>query len=362
MRSFSIWPWASPKVAPHGVGLRPGVGQLGAQGLDLTVRLRQLAADGCRLRVRLRQVRALRFGLGLGFGEVGQQDVGLRLHFGQRDRQPLAAFAFAAQLLVRRVERGLRVRARLFGRGVRRAQLLAQIRRFGARAVELAREAGGVGNRGVEEAAALGEVLFGRRPGARLLAHLGFGFEPLRVDVGVRLDGGVEIAVERLGPLGFFLKLVPQRLGLALDVGQRARQPLVLGALRVEVLLDHLERRLGLLLDFLGGDLRGRAGGRIQPANQLLDVLVGSWRAGSGVLYASRGGVERVAKTAELLDGCLCLAGQQPAEQGGRFLCGVVAEFHRVRLSGEDLRTLQPWDRARLAQTRAFLRIGVIDS
>ena len=94
-------------------------------------------------------------------------------------------------------------------------ELLVQIRRFGARAVELARQARGVGDRGIEEAAALGEVLFGRRAGARLLAHFGFGFEPLRVDVGVRLDGGVEIAVERLGPLGFLLELVPQRLGLA---------------------------------------------------------------------------------------------------------------------------------------------------
>ena len=358
MRSFSILAVGVAEVSPHSVGLRPRVGQLGAQGVDLTVRLRQLAADGCRLGMRLRQVRALRFGLGLGFGEVGQQDVGLGLYLGQRDRQALAALAFATQLLVRRVERGLGVRARLFGRGVRRAELLAQIRRFGARALELARQACGVGDRGIEEAADLGEVLFGRRPGARLLAHLGFGFEPLRVDVGVRLDGGVEIAVERLGTLGFLLELVPQRLGLALDFGERARQPLVLAALRVEVALDHLERRLGLLLDFLGGDLRGRTGGRIQPANQLLDVLIGSGRAGSGILYAPRGGVERVAQTAEMLDGCLCLAGQQPAEQGGRFLCGVVAEFHRVRLSGEDLRTLQPRDRAILAQTRAFLRIG----
>ena len=63
-----------------------------------------------------------------------------------------------------------------------------------------------------------------------------------------------------------------------LHFGERARQALVLGALRVEVLLDHFERRLGLLLDFLGGDLRGRAGGRIQAANQLLDVLIGSGR------------------------------------------------------------------------------------
>ena len=111
------------EVPPHSVGLRPRVGQLGAQGVDLTVRLRQLAADGCRLGLRLRQVRALRFGLRLGFGEVGQQDVGLGLYLGQRDRQPLAALAFATQLLVRRVERGLGVRARLFGRGVRRARV-----------------------------------------------------------------------------------------------------------------------------------------------------------------------------------------------------------------------------------------------
>ncbi len=123
---------------------------------------------------------------------------------------------------MRRVERGLGVRTRLFGRGVRRTQLPAQIRRFAARAAELSRQAGRVGDRRVEEAAALGEVLLGRRARASLLPHFGFGFEPGRVDVRVRLDGGVEVVVEGLGALGLFLELVPQRLGLALNLGQRA--------------------------------------------------------------------------------------------------------------------------------------------
>ena len=126
---------------------------------------------------------------------------------------------------------------------------------------------------------------------------------------------------------------------MSLQLGQRTSQPLVLGPLHVEVVLHRLECRLRFLLDFLGGHARRRPGGRVQPPNELLDLVR---CAGRALFYPARGGVESVAKVAEMLYKRLGLAGQQPAEQGGRFLCGVVAEFHRVWLIWSGLHGLQP--------------------
>ena len=152
--------------------------------------------------------------------------------------------------------------------------------------------------------------------------------------MGVGLDGRVEIAVNGLGSLSLFEELFPECLGVRLQLAERPRQALVVGALAAELFLHPFEDGLRFLLDFLGRDLRRRAGCSIETANQFLHILIGFGRSRTPVFYPSRCGIEGVTKTAEMLDGCLCLAGQQPAEQGGRFLCGVVAEFHRVRLIG----------------------------
>ena len=77
-----------------------------------------------------REGRALALGLRLGLGEIREQDVGLCLHFRQGHRQPLATLAFAAQLFVCRLERGLRVGAHLRGGGVGGVQAIVEIGGF----------------------------------------------------------------------------------------------------------------------------------------------------------------------------------------------------------------------------------------
>ena len=85
--------------------------------------------------------------------------------------------------------------------------------------VELARQPCRVGDRGVEQPAAVGEVLFRGRAGGCLLPEFGLRLEASRVDVGVGLDGRVEIAVDGLGSLGLLQELFPERLGVRLQLG-----------------------------------------------------------------------------------------------------------------------------------------------
>ena len=100
--------------------------------------------------MRAGQFGAHRVGLRLRLREVGQEDVGLRLHFSQRSRQPLAALAFTSQLLVRGLERALRLGAGLLGCGLDRRQTFLQRRSIGSRGVKLARQSRGIGDRRVE--------------------------------------------------------------------------------------------------------------------------------------------------------------------------------------------------------------------
>ena len=158
----------------------------------------------------------------------------------------------------------------------------------------------------------------------------------------VGLDRGVEIAVERLGALDFLLQLLafplqllafPLQLlayGVAFGLGvvEDTGEALVLGALDVEVVLHRLHGGLRFLLYLLRGDTRCRPGGRIEFADELLDFLVGFRGRRAPFLDASRRSFERLAKGAELLYGRLHLAHEQPVDESGRFLCGVVAKFH----------------------------------
>ena len=115
------------------------LGELVPERLGLRARIGDFAAERLGLGVHVGKFGAHRVGLRLRLGEVGQEDVGLRLHFGQRCRQPFAALAFTSQLLVRGLERGLRLGACLLRIGLDRRQPFLQRRCLGPRVVKLAR-------------------------------------------------------------------------------------------------------------------------------------------------------------------------------------------------------------------------------
>ena len=94
--------------------------------------------------------------------------------------------------------------------GLDRRQPFLQRRGLGPRVVKLARQSRGIGDRRVEQLANLGQVLFcGRRAPACFRVSASASSRAC-VDVGVGLDGGIEVAVERLGALRLFLNLLAQ--------------------------------------------------------------------------------------------------------------------------------------------------------
>ena len=323
------------ELVPERLGVAMSFTELAAQRLRVRVRVSELVADRLGLSVRFREIGALRFSLGFRFGEVGEQYVRLRLQLGEGRRQTFGALSLDPQLFVRGVERRPRLGLRLFGGGARLTQSIVELRSLGTRGVEVTRQPRGFGNCRVEQTPALAEIALGRGARVALLPRFILGFEPLGVDVSVGLDRGVEIAVERLGALdfllqllAFLLQLLAEEIAIGLGVVEDTGEALVLGALDVEVVLHRLHGGLRFLLYLLCGDTRGRPGGRVEFADELLDFLVGfrGWRA--PFLDASRRSFERLAKSAELLYGRLHLAHEQPVDESGRFLCGVVAKFH----------------------------------
>jgi hypothetical protein len=110
------------------------------------VHLAELAPDGFGLGVGIGEIRAMLLGLRLGLGQVGEKDVGLRLHLGERCREALAPLAFAGQFALHGLESALRLGSRLLGRPLGGGETVAELRRFGPRGVELAAQAGGVGD------------------------------------------------------------------------------------------------------------------------------------------------------------------------------------------------------------------------
>ena len=261
---------------------------------------------------------------------------------GDRRRQALGALALDPQLFVRRVERRPGRGLGLIGSGARVAQSIVELRRLGARRVKVTRQPRCFGDRRVEQPPTLGEVVLGSSAGVALLPCFVLGFEPLSVNVSVGLYRGVEIAVERLGTLDFLLQplafllqllaflvqLLAKGVAQALDVVEDAGEALVLGALGVEVVLHRLHGGLGVLLYFW-------AATRAAVPAAVLSFRMSSctsWSA-SGDGYApfldtSRRSFKRLAESAELLYGRLHLAHEEPVDESGRFLCGVVAKVH----------------------------------
>ena len=109
--------------------------------------------------------------------------------------------------------------------GVRGAQVGRERPVLGGVGVELHAETRGLVDRRVEKRANLGQVLFGRRDCRRLAAALGFGFHARRVDVGVGLDRGIEIAVDGVGALGLPAEVGAEPFGLGPGVGELGPEP-----------------------------------------------------------------------------------------------------------------------------------------
>ena len=87
-----------------------------------------------------------------------------------------------------------------------------------------------------------------RSPRLGLLAEGALGVDARGIDLGVRLDRGVEVAIRRVRAVGLLLDLLARRF---------------------QFLVDAVDDGLGFSLNFLGRDADGGAGGRVEAADQL---------------------------------------------------------------------------------------------
>jgi hypothetical protein len=267
-----------------------------ARGVDRRVRFDrgvEIAIGGFGALGLAREIRAKRFHGGLHVGEVGADHFRLRLRLGQHVRHLVVLLALAVEGALGRVERGERVALRLLRFTARGGDRTVERFILGARLLELARELAVIRRRLIERAPGVGEILLGVLPRLGLLTKGGFRLDARRVDLRVRLDCRVEIAIGGV-----------RTLGLALDFC----------ALVLQFLVQPVDDCLGFFLNLLRRDAHGRAGRGVEAANQLLELLIG---LGGGVLRLDvlDHRVEGFAKRAEVLEGHLGLAGEQPGEQ-----------------------------------------------
>ncbi len=255
-------------------------------GIEIAIdRLRPLGLPG--------QIGAQQLHLRLHVGQVRAQHLLLRLRLGQHRRELLVLIAFALERPLGGVERGervplrlLRLRAHAGEGGIGRGMLCAG-------GLELAREPARVRDGLIERGADVRQVLLGALPRLGLLAEGALGVDACGVDLGVRLDRGVEIAIRRVRAVGLLLDLLARRF---------------------QFLVEAVDDGLGFSLNFLGRDADGGARGRVEAADELLDLLIGLRRRGVR-FNPFRDRVERFVKGAELLERHFGLAGKQPGEE-----------------------------------------------